>query len=952
MVKRAMFLVLAVLLIGLSQSAANADLVAHWDLEEGSGTTTKALVGSPGADGTLVGATWVTTGGAPIEGSTAAVFFDSGNADRIETNQIGILGNAARSVTAWVKPEPVQNNNAVMVGWGLNNPTERYSLRLNAGAADGSLWALRVEIQGSRVVAQTALNDGEWHHIAATNDEGASIDEITFYVDGQLDGQSGVGGTGVLNTASTTVVLGNSGHAPATYGFDGAMDEVRLYDRVLTADEIALLAFRPKASGPSPADGTILDGTSADLSWSPGEAAVSHSVYFGESFADVSAGQVEAVSTTETSLDTRLMPAYAEGLTPGQTYYWRVDAVNEAHPDSPWTGDVWSFRVRPAVAWAPAPADGVQYVHPDQDLIWETGLGTLFHTVYFGESFDEVNDATAGGFMIVDATFDPGTLATDETYYWRVDEFSGLATEKGEIWSFTTVPEVEVTDPSLTGWWTLDEGEGQTAVDWSGHGYHGAINGAAEWTDGYQGSALRFADNAYVEAAYEGITGTASRTCCAWIKTGIANRSILTWGQNVAGQKWRMRLDATGGLRIEVNGGYNYGVQNLADDRWHHVAIVLEDDGSPDALETLLYVDGVLETSAASGDEPIDTAAGGVVRIGETPWHNAPWLDEIDDVRIYDKVLTEQEIAEVMRGNVLLASNLEPARGAIADIRAATSLRWQAGDGALSHDVYFGADKEAVRAADKDAAEYQGNQAATSFSLAGLVELGGGDYFWRIDEAAADATVQKGDVWSFTVPAYLIVDDFESYSNEVTARVFEAWIDGIGFTLPEPGNPGNGTGAAVGHDIWSVDSPYFDGTIMETANVHGGNQAMPLYYDNTASPYQSEAERTWAVPENWAAEGVTDLTLYVRGDAANDAAPMYVAIEDAGGTVAVVPHPDAAITAVAGWTEWKIPLADLTDAGVAVGAVKKMAIGVGSRTAPSPDGAGVVYIDDIQVTAP
>ena len=260
--------------------------------------------------------------------------------------------------------------------------------------------------------------------------------------------------------------------------------------------------------------------------------------------------------------------------------------------------------------------------------------------------------------------------------------------------------------------------------------------------------------------------------------------------------------------------------------------------------------------------------------------------------------------------------------------------------------------KEAVRAANKDAAEYQGNQAATSFSLAGLVELGGGAYFWRIDEVAADATVQEGDVWSFTVPAYLIVDDFESYSNEVGARVFEFWIDGIGYTLPEPGNPGNGTGAAVGHDIWSVTSPYFDGTIMETANVHGGRLAMPLYYDNTASPFISEAERTWAVPENWAAEGVTDLTLYIRGDATNDATAMYVAVEDTAGRVAVVPHPDAAVTAVTGWTEWKIPLADLTDAGVTANAVKKMTIGVGNRAAPTPDGAGVVFIDDIRVTAP
>ena len=59
----------------------------------------------------------------------------------------------------------------------------------------------------------------------------------------------------------------------------------------------------------------------------------------------------------------------------------------------------------------------------------------------------------------------------------------------------------------------------------------------------------------------------------------------------------------------------------------------------------------------------------------------------------------------------------------------------------------------------------------------------------------------------------------------------------------------------------------------------------------------------------------------------------------------------AAATTSTDWIEWKIPLADLTAAGVNIGAVRKMSIGVGSRTAPTPDGAGVIYVDDIRVTA-
>ena len=707
----------------------------------------------------------------------------------------------------------------------------------------------------------------------------------------------------------------------------------------------------PLAFGPDPRDGTMLEATTAILGWKAGDFAVSHDVYLGESFEEVSAATRESQDLfVGSTTDTSQLVGVPEALTPGQTYYWRIDEVNDTNAESPWKGNVWSFWVRPAIAWDPTPADEVKFVHTEQDLSWEIGIGTLFHTVYFGESFDEVNDAVAGGFMTADATYDPGPLAADTTYYWRVDEFAGTVPLKGDVWSFTTVPEVAVTDPNLTLWWTLDEAMGATAVDWSGHGYHGIVYGDAQWTDGYQGTALTFENDVYVEAAdHPGITGTAPRTCCAWIKTTTANRTIMSWGQNVAGQKWRMRADATGGLRVEVNGGYHYGITNIADGRWHHVAVTFEDDGTPDALDTLLYVDGQLDATAASLDEPIDTAAG-PVRIGESPWHNAPFLGQIDDARVYDKVLTAEEIQQVMRGNPLLAGDPQPGRGATVDIRDISVLSWSAGDTAASHDVYFGTDRDAVAAADKDAPEFQGNQVGASLSLPGLVEFGGGDYYWRIDEVEADGTVHAGSIWKFTVPAYLIVEDFESYSNDVGSRIFEVWIDGIGFTLPEPGHPGNGTGAAVGHDVWSVTSPHLDGTIMETANVYGGNQAMPLYYDNTFSPYYSETERAWTAPQNWTVSEVDTLTLYFRGASDNSPDELYVALEDSAGTVGVAVHPDPNAVLTTQWTEWSIPLGDFT--GVNAAAVRTMYIGLGNRNAPIPGGTGLITVDEIRLTKP
>ena len=60
-----------------------------------------------------------------------------------------------------------------------------------------------------------------------------------------------------------------------------------------------------------------------------------------------------------------------------------------------------------------------------------------------------------------------------------------------------------------------------------------------------------------------------------------------------------------------------------------------------------------------------------------------------------------------------------------------------------------------------------------------------------------------------------------------------------------------------------------------------------------------------------------------------------------------VTHPDPSATLLSAWQEWRIPLSEFTAAGVKMANVKKLTIGVGSRTSPTPGGGGILYIDDI-----
>jgi len=205
-----------------------------------------------------------------------------------------------------------------------------------------------------------------------------------------------------------------------------------------------------KATAPVPDDGAYLEETWGNFSWTPGTLAVSHDVYLGDNYDDVDNGAEATFRGNQ--VETFFVAGfpgfpYPDGLVPGTTYYWRIDEVNDTEPNSPWKGDVWSFSVPPKTAYLPNPADAAEQVDPDLTLSWTPGFGAKLHTVYFGDNFDEVNNAT-GGLSTGVATYDPGSLKLAETYYWRVDEFDVIDTYKGKVWSFTTEGAVMALDPA------------------------------------------------------------------------------------------------------------------------------------------------------------------------------------------------------------------------------------------------------------------------------------------------------------------------------------------------------------------------------------------------------------------------------------------------------------------------------------------------------------------------
>ncbi|MHC4205794.1 MAG: LamG domain-containing protein [Planctomycetota bacterium] len=438
MKKRVVWLTVLLLVLGICKNAALADLIAYWPFEEGQGTTTADITGN-GNDGTFNGdVEWV-------EGYIgSAVSFDTAG-ERVAVGPIDPSGETnAMTLAAWILWEgeghSIEHQGIIgkRLGWTTDGATIKWfwettpngDLVFRAdydGGGTGLWW-------GNGILAPYA---NEWTHVALTWDDGAAIQ----YINGE---EVSTGNIDFRDSANETPVTIGCVDSTNTETFVGSIDEVRMFDNALTVDEIQTIMIGefPTAYNPSPADGAMHPETWASLSWTPGSAAASHDVYFGDNFDDVNDGTGDTFRGNQT-MDFFIVGfvgyPYPDGLVFGTTYYWRIDEVNETHPDSPWKGAVWSFTVPPKKAYNPVPADGAKFLEPDVVLSWSAGYGAKLHSVYFGDNFDDV-DAGTGGTAKGPAgtpTFNLGTLEQEKTYFWRIDEFDGFETHKGEVWSFS-----------------------------------------------------------------------------------------------------------------------------------------------------------------------------------------------------------------------------------------------------------------------------------------------------------------------------------------------------------------------------------------------------------------------------------------------------------------------------------------------------------------------------------
>jgi hypothetical protein len=692
-------------------------------------------------------------------------------------------------------------------------------------------------------------NAGNWTGAVPTSGETASIDSPTPLTWPIIDG--GTADTGQLRIGYTATYQGEltvtggatlnvngelrigrksndgSGQAVGILHISGTTTTINVTERIehgrhgyatiymsggyLHCDAELRLAYRFDATST-----VYLSGGTIDLGANPGITVYANDGVPDSALIDISgdgkftlAGN--QVSTIETYISDGIIIAYGgEGVVlvsyDGQTDITSVETIGG--PD----------------ASEPNPADEQADVPRDAVLSWKTGTGADKHDAFFGDNFDDVNQATTtvDPSGVYQGRIDPNiyTLAErlefGQTYYWRIDEVEadGSTIRKGDVWSFTAELFAYAIENIIATASSSEEGKGpENTVNGSGLDDSGLLHGN-ESVDNVWLSSKDGAQPTWIEYEFD----KAYKLHQMWV-----------WNSNDSLES----LVGFGFKDVTIEYSAN-GADYTTLDTTHEFA---QAPGAADyAHNTTVDFGGV---------------AAKYVRLTA----NSNW----------GGIFNQYGISEVRFFYIPIhAREPNPDSGAT-DVELDLTLSWIAGRQAApaalvsdqnpplaGHDVYFSSDEQAV---------IDGTALVTTVTETSHGPLAldlGTTYYWRIDEVndAETPATWLGDIWDFTTHEYFVLDDFESYDAGEN-QIWYTWKDGLGYGMPDapPYSPGNGTGSAVGNEN---TASYAEETI-----VHGGSQSMPYLYDNNLK--YSEASMTLSSQRDWTVRGVGELSLWFRG---------------------------------------------------------------------------------------
>ena len=717
------------------------------------------------------------------------------------------------------------------------------------------------------------------------------------------------------------------------------------------------------AYGPLPANGAVDVPPHTELTWKPGRFAQTQDVYLGTAFNDVNeAGRADprdVLVSQDESGDVYAPPA---PLDFGQTYYWRVDTFEA--DGTMHKGAIWSFTAEPIaypIANVTASSNGL--LDPDagpEKTIDGSGLNENGQHGVVAEDM-WLTSPPAGETLYIEYAFD-AVYKLHEMRVWNYNVQFELVLGFG-------LKDVTVEySENATDWMTL--GDVQLAQGTAATGY------TANTTIDFDGLAAR-----YVRVNVNS----------AWGVVGQYGLSEVQFTYIPAKAREPQPADAA----IDINPDTTLSWRGGRDATTHEVYLGVTADELP-------LVDSVSETTFTPDDLSFGTTYyWRIDAVSDEVWAGDLWSFAtqeyvvIDDMESYDDEdnaifdtwldgfvnetgstvgyfqapFAERSIVNSGRQSMPLEyindaapfySEAEYDLGSLdIDTNGADTLRLfvagqtpafaETADGtilmnAIGADIWNTADefRYVYKTLNGD-----GSMVARVDSLADSDVWAKGGVMIRetVEAGSAFAAVYMTGDNGIRYQARLEADaaavsDSSVATAEQIALREPAWVK-----IERVGNAFNGYYSTDG-DNWTAMA-WNPQTIDMAASVTIG---LALTSHNatvaTGAAFAGVAEEG-GVSGNWQ---VAEIGVAQPTTPGNDIEPLYVALEDTSGNVAVVTHPNPVAAGIGAWQEWLIPYSDL--AGINLNRVAVMYIGVGDRDNPTAGGSGMIFIDDIAYGKP
>jgi glucuronoarabinoxylan endo-1,4-beta-xylanase len=652
--------------ITVRNAASTLGLAGHWPLDDGLGTNALDASGFAHHAALLNGPAWTPAG--RIGG---ALSFD-GNDDHLRVNDAATLEIAGRGYTVALWVRTTRAASQLLVEKQNTGFTGQFLFALNRDGANPGGFSVWTGNQWIDSLGK-GLTDGQWHHLAVTYTNGV----FALYKDGVLDRTRNATAAHVDSALPWTFgrfIVGNTG-----WPFAGLMDDLRIYQRALSATEVSALLGGTAVNqaplvnaGPNltitlPAaaalNGSVSDdglpGSAVTLAWTqrsgPGTVTFSNSAA-----ATTTAGfSAPGLYLLRLTADDGELSAFAETTV---TVNPPVNQLPTVSLTSPANGA--SFAAGTNIALAATASD------PD---------GSVTRVEFF-QGAVKLGEATNAPFAFVWTGVAAGTYSLTA----RATDNQGGTGQSGAV-TITVVAGGGAAD--LKGYWPMDDGTGTTAQDASGNNQPATLFNGPTWTAGRIGGAVSFDgvdDYCFINDSPGLELPGRSFTLALWVRTSRSGPQMLVEKRNSSfGGAFFFALNrdnaVPGGFSV-WNGSQwiDSTARSVTNGQWRHLAVTY------DRNAFRFYLDGALDRTVTAPESYVDSSLQwtfGRFLTGGIGW---PFAGQMDDVRLYHRPLTASELsalASAAPGNQPPAVQItSPTNGAVFAANASIPLAASASD--------------------------------------------------------------------------------------------------------------------------------------------------------------------------------------------------------------------------------------------------------------------------------